>query len=530
LALHLTEAGFVVVRFDYHGTGDSAGSDTEVARLSAWLESIQDVADDIRIKSNLDRIAFVGLRLGATLCGKLAESFESSHLVFWNPCTSGKSYVREMQIVQSADHKRKSESVTRDGQNLDIAQSSIIDAGGFVISGETADQLQSLEFGSQPFVGTPEILLIESETLSPAQQVKDRLTSLGSSVTHIKTNDYGAMMLPPQFSELPTTSIRQICTWLTDKSPPILKSSSAKTDAKATRDTTTTSKITPNIHERVTRFGSDLRLFGVTTFPSNTSRPELPAVILLCGGSVHHVSANRMYVPFARSLAASGFTVLRMDLSGIGDSIPANKIDANKAYTQEMHNDVAAGMDHIAGQFGTKRFILFGLCSGAYAATHTAYSSNRIAELILVNQLVYYLQDEDFAFNSDRTADYQNSLDFPRRRGLFDRLIRKCVSMTSPAIGWPGRIFSARIIGGDLSADLRKLVARGIHLTFVHSRGDAACDALMLPAGKVVNALVVAGNSTRKEFDNTDHIFSDSQSQSAIQEWVTAHLKRRWKP
>src|SRR5436190_8330984 len=40
LADRLAEQGMAALRFDYDGTGDSAGGDTEAARVAAWRESI----------------------------------------------------------------------------------------------------------------------------------------------------------------------------------------------------------------------------------------------------------------------------------------------------------------------------------------------------------------------------------------------------------------------------------------------------------------------------------------------------------
>src|SRR5579871_2345685 len=40
LADALAEAGFSVLRFDYHGTGDSAGAGEEPGRVAAWLANV----------------------------------------------------------------------------------------------------------------------------------------------------------------------------------------------------------------------------------------------------------------------------------------------------------------------------------------------------------------------------------------------------------------------------------------------------------------------------------------------------------
>ena len=66
-------------------------------------------------------------------------------------------------------------------------------------------------------------------------------------------------------------------------------------------------------------FGTSHRLFGVLVKPRVASA-DRPAVIMTNAGTVHRIGPHRLYVDLARELAELGFTVLRMDLSGIGDS------------------------------------------------------------------------------------------------------------------------------------------------------------------------------------------------------------------
>src|SRR5690242_13829971 len=56
LAEALAADGFPVVRFDYHGTGDSAGEDTDPERLTAWKTSILAAVDAMQRNSGLKRV------------------------------------------------------------------------------------------------------------------------------------------------------------------------------------------------------------------------------------------------------------------------------------------------------------------------------------------------------------------------------------------------------------------------------------------------------------------------------------------
>ncbi len=73
--------------------------------------------------------------------------------------------------------------------------------------------------------------------------------------------------------------------------------------------------------EEALRFGPNGSLIGIVTDPSEEERGKnLPAFLLLNAGHLHRVGPNRHYVSIARKLSAMGFTVLRFDFSGIGDS------------------------------------------------------------------------------------------------------------------------------------------------------------------------------------------------------------------
>ena len=89
LGLKLSECGFHTLRFDYFGTGDSGGVDSEAnpdaadADVESAIEGLQDIV-------GVARVALIGLRLGATLAARTAmrrkENVEA--LVLWDPIVS----------------------------------------------------------------------------------------------------------------------------------------------------------------------------------------------------------------------------------------------------------------------------------------------------------------------------------------------------------------------------------------------------------------------------------------------------------
>jgi alpha-beta hydrolase superfamily lysophospholipase len=107
LAARLARAGFPVLRFDYHGTGDSAG-EGEDARLDDWLADVALAADEAKETSGRERVCLVGLRLGASLAAlAAARRTDVAALVLWDPVVRGTEYVAEIRRQHGewmADH------------------------------------------------------------------------------------------------------------------------------------------------------------------------------------------------------------------------------------------------------------------------------------------------------------------------------------------------------------------------------------------------------------------------------------------
>lgn len=64
--------GWPALRFDYDGTGDSAGSDLDGERLRHWMRSIHAAIDELKGRTGVHSICLVGIRLGATLAAIVA--------------------------------------------------------------------------------------------------------------------------------------------------------------------------------------------------------------------------------------------------------------------------------------------------------------------------------------------------------------------------------------------------------------------------------------------------------------------------
>lgn len=95
LAIRLTEAGYHVLRFDYSGTGDSAGRGRD-ATLRRWEEDADLAADELQAIGGVRRIRVVGVRVGGAVAATLAASrSDVDGLALWDPVVRGDRYLAE---------------------------------------------------------------------------------------------------------------------------------------------------------------------------------------------------------------------------------------------------------------------------------------------------------------------------------------------------------------------------------------------------------------------------------------------------
>lgn len=96
LAAMLAAERYHVLRFDYFGTGDSAGEGSE-ATAAQWIEDIGDAIDELRDTSGVAKVSLVGLRFGGTLALQAAAGRRDiDKVLLWEPVVRGKQYVADL--------------------------------------------------------------------------------------------------------------------------------------------------------------------------------------------------------------------------------------------------------------------------------------------------------------------------------------------------------------------------------------------------------------------------------------------------
>ncbi|OGA84576.1 MAG: hypothetical protein A2711_02240 [Burkholderiales bacterium RIFCSPHIGHO2_01_FULL_63_240] len=138
------------------------------------------------------------------------------------------------------------------------------------------------------------------------------------------------------------------------------------------------------MNEHILTFGRSSHLVGTLTRPSGTARST--GILLLNAGVVHRMGPHRINVKLARRLAEQGFTVLRLDLSGQGDSEAS---DGTLSFEKQAVADLQAAMNHLQRLTQIDSFALAGICSGAHHGLAAAQQDDRLKSLWLMDTHAY---------------------------------------------------------------------------------------------------------------------------------------------
>jgi hypothetical protein len=224
--------------------------------------------------------------------------------------------------------------------------------------------------------------------------------------------------------------------------------------------------------ERALRIGRPTPLIGVATEPEAFDAGK-PVVIILNSGIMHHVGACRLSVKLARAIAAKGLLAVRFDYSGIGDSEPRR---GSESFDEISPRECGEVMDYIEKTRGARRFILYGLCSGADASYNTALVDARVIAIAQIDAYCYPTARYYYEYYRPllfRGARWQSFLGRYWRKLLG----RKSLPQSDPSapsgedyeIPTYTRIFPPR---ETIAAGLQKLVARGVRMHVNFTGGE----------------------------------------------------------
>jgi pimeloyl-ACP methyl ester carboxylesterase len=137
--------------------------------------------------------------------------------------------------------------------------------------------------------------------------------------------------------------------------------------------------------ETIIKFGPKKNLLGIVSNP-DTTIDNSPVAIMLNTGVINRVGPYQLHVDIARGLANAGFRAVRMDMSSFGDS--AVREDADNSDEASL-KDLRDAFDALGEKYGATKFVLIGLCSGAYRAHTIAHTDPRVIGLISMDGITF---------------------------------------------------------------------------------------------------------------------------------------------
>ncbi|MBS0205815.1 MAG: alpha/beta fold hydrolase [Planctomycetes bacterium] len=549
LADSLARSNFPTVRFDWHGTGDSAGDDMQPGRCQTWLDNVRDSVRWMKNHLGCQQVSVVGLRIGATLAALALNEEDIENLVLWAPVTNGRAFVRELNVIDMLSEARPPETIA----------AGVIDAAGFRLSAETSADLSKRSLlQSKPHCRR---ILVAWRDDTPADlRVIDHFQNQGVSVDLKTLTGVPQMLVEPHKSQLPVAAIGEITNWFeqhaANEPVGVPDHEWIPTDDSAHLDSLATGFEADAFRETVWPICQSPNLFGILSQPKSEPDTELPIIVLLNAGAAYRIGPGRMNVELSRHFNHLGFRCLRMDLCGLGDSVPEHVSEENDSYAATAFRDIAMTLQALREKWSGRRFVLMGLCSGAYASFQSAaqFTDADLVECILINPLTFFWQDgmtletaptvelirEHYYFHSA----LQPGKWFKLLSGRSHIGIAGALRMAAQRLGLT-RSERKRLVAGschgcqtgpahpaqeDLTGDLKRIVASKRQLTMVFSQSDPGYSILTSQAGRQVRRMLRSGQMQVNLIEDADHTFSRHAARQKLMDTLARHLLERYRP
>lgn len=358
LAELLADAGFAVLRFDYHGTGDATGDGDDPDRVGASIRTIGHARDEIARHTDAP-VSAVAMRAGALFACAAAVVRPFDRLVLWDPATSGRGFIKEMQLLRMIGMGIPDEQRT-DGS---------FESAGVDYSAETVAALKGLDIAKLEGRFATEILLAARATREPSSGVSTTLGRAADTVDRLVAIGQEQLIdVVSAQSVVPTETIGALVDWFAGRVGAGARFSVGPVADDAHRSIVGRAEDGQAIIEEA-RFIGEPGLFVMTTTPSDGGHG--PWIVGLNNSIDHHIGPNRMWVELARDLAANGGRFARVDLSGIGDSGVRPGQGAHITYAPEHFADVTLIASTLE-QNDPHDVVLTGMCSGGYLSVDVA--------------------------------------------------------------------------------------------------------------------------------------------------------------
>lgn len=513
LAERLSGDGFPVLRFDLHGTADSAGDDNQPDRVSSWLASIEQAINWVKEIAGVSRVVLIGARLGGTLAAQVSSRDDVVGIVLYAPCVSGRLYVRELKAL-AAGHGEEQGTFGYGVNDVVMA--------GWLLREATVVDVSKLDISKLSYANK-QMLYFHRHDMNPDQRL---LQALQTSSSHevIASIEFAEFSKEAMVAKEPVNDFARIHQWL-------LRLSGGRLTNMIVSPVLTQRLEGECYSEMPVRFGFKDGFFGVLCQPK--SQVANRCIIFVSTAANHHIGTHRMFVYLARELAKRGIASFRMDVAGIGDSAcPSGRV-ANEIYSVAAVADVQAAIDAMINE-KCPEIVLCGVCSGAYLAYQTAIADKRVKTLLCFNLFRFIWRDTDSLTEVARTAgasvgEYmRRALQWATWKRFFtgDVDIRYVVPLLWHKLGNKFKGIAHRITAllfgkhsaNPVLASCMQMLQRGSRFRLVYSEGDVGLEEVMLYLGSEASELKDQDGFEFALVADADHTFTRPHAIQAILE------------
>lgn len=532
LAERLAAEGIGVIRWDLPGTSNgilSKGAE-KLDFLTRFQKRLVEAVGSLKSNAGVADVVVVGRRIGALLTAACGGSLSAEGIVqtiLWDPCVSGRGFLRELKLRESA---RLPESL----RSQDVISTSLFEADGFAFDNDVYNAIYGLRLSECSPPGIVDVLspVASTELASIAEKWRSerRAANVGLTLLPDSGMDVSVWEGPCRCGETITSIVNSIkCSQIP------LRGESIQNRVFEKKLKNTVRFEPPNLNiklvETAIRGGSNNQLFGIYA-TSVFDVPISQAVLLLGTGAEPCAGRGDSNAKLARTLAANGLPSMRMDFSGIGESALMSNTRDNVAYDAERAIEVAKMAKELRELSKPVSIVVIGICTGGYFGIHAA-ASGSIDRVIAVNPQLYWDGTAPSDWSGVQTQVYGERVvsaisDSTKWRKLlaghysFASLKEGAAAVIKRVLESmkPQRFQTKKFGSGLPRLDFRKAFDSRTQFDLIFSRDDLGYAHLIAHGPRAMRQLTKSGKVRLHIMDRVDHTFSTVGQRKRLDEKI----------
>ena len=176
LVSQLAKTGLHCMRFDFYGSGDSAGASVD-GSMAQWHNDVETGLTELKDMAGISKVSLVGLRFGAAIAATApVQAHKVKNLVLWDPVVNGAAYMDNLRrlhdsMLKHHKHYKNPWLKSVNGEPTEIF--------GFTFSERMLGDIQALDLLDRKEFSAEGVYLFVSEERPEYRALKAHLESLG---------------------------------------------------------------------------------------------------------------------------------------------------------------------------------------------------------------------------------------------------------------------------------------------------------------------------------------------------------------